>query len=70
MKISLIIPCYNEEDSLPPLYDELNRVSSEMSELLGLCDKILIMSGGRVAAIEETKNLTQEKIMEYAAKYI
>ena len=45
-------------------------VSSEMSELLGICDKILIMSGGRVAAIEETKNLTQEKIMEYAAKYI
>lgn len=45
-------------------------VSSEMSELLGICDRILVMSGGRVAAIEETKNLTQEKIMEYAAKYI
>ena len=32
MKISLIIPCYNEEEALPPLYDELNRVSAEMSE--------------------------------------
>lgn len=31
-KISLIIPCYNEEESLPPFYEELNRVTSEMSE--------------------------------------
>ena len=32
MKISLIVPCYNEEESLIPFYDELNRVSKEMSE--------------------------------------
>lgn len=31
-KISLIIPCYNEEESLPPFYEELNRVTSQMSE--------------------------------------
>ena len=31
-KISLIIPCYNEEESLPPLYAELKRVKAEMSE--------------------------------------
>ena len=31
-KISLIIPCYNEEESLPFLYEELKRVTSEMSE--------------------------------------
>jgi glycosyltransferase involved in cell wall biosynthesis len=30
MKISLIIPCYNEEESLNPLYDELKRVTSSM----------------------------------------
>lgn len=30
MKISLVIPCYNEEESLPIFYDELKRVSSEM----------------------------------------
>lgn len=45
-------------------------ISSEMSELLGICDRIMVMSGGRVAAIDETKNLTQEKIMEYAAMYV
>ena len=31
-KISLIIPCYNEEESLPPLYEELQRVTAEMQE--------------------------------------
>ena len=32
MKISLVIPCYNEEESLPIFYEELKRVSSEMSD--------------------------------------
>jgi glycosyltransferase involved in cell wall biosynthesis len=31
-KISLIVPCYNEEESLPTLYAELRRVTSEMSD--------------------------------------
>ena len=31
-KISLIIPCYNEEESLPPLYEELKKVTAEMTE--------------------------------------
>ena len=31
-KISLIIPCYNEEESLPTLYEELKKVASQMSE--------------------------------------
>ena len=30
-KISIIVPCYNEEESLPILYKELNKVSKEMS---------------------------------------
>ena len=31
-KLSLIIPCYNEEESLPPFYAELTRVAGEMPE--------------------------------------
>lgn len=45
-------------------------VSSEMPELLGICDRILVMSNGRVAGIEDAKSLTQVDIMRMAAKYI
>lgn len=44
-------------------------VSSEMPELLGVCDRILVMSGGTVAGIVDTKTTTQEEIMTYAAKF-
>lgn len=31
MKISLIVPCYNEEEALPIFYEEIKKISSEMS---------------------------------------
>lgn len=45
-------------------------VSSEMPELLGITDRILVMSNGRVAGIVETANTSQEEILTLAAKYI
>jgi methyl-galactoside transport system ATP-binding protein len=46
-------------------------VSSEMPELLGICDRILVMSGGRVAGIlNNDENISQEKILALASKYI
>ena len=45
-------------------------VSSEMPELLGVCDRILVMSGGRLAGEVDAKNTTQEEIMSLAAKYV
>ena len=45
-------------------------VSSEMPELLGVCDRIVVMSGGRVAGEVDAKNTTQEEIMTLAAKYV
>lgn len=45
-------------------------VSSEMPELLGICDRIMVMSNGRIAGIEDAKDLNQEKIMTLAAKYL
>lgn len=44
-------------------------VSSEMSELLGVCDRILVMSGGRLAGEVDAQNTSQEEIMALAAKY-
>ena len=45
-------------------------VSSEMPELLGVCDRILVMSGRRLAGEVDAKTATQEEIMTLAAKYV
>lgn len=45
-------------------------VSSEMPELLGICDRILVMSGGKVAGEVDASNTSQEEIMTLAAKYV
>ncbi len=45
-------------------------VSSEMPELLGICDRILVMSNGRLAGIVDAKTTSQEEIMTLAAKYV
>lgn len=45
-------------------------VSSEMPELIGICDRIIVMSDGRIAGIVERSSFSQEKIMELAAKFI
>ena len=45
-------------------------VSSEMPELLGICDRILVMSGGRLGGEVDARTTTQEEIMTLAAKYV
>ena len=46
-------------------------VSSEMPELLGICDRILVMSGGRLAGeVTLDGEDKQEEIMMLAAKYV
>ena len=44
-------------------------VSSEMPELLGVCDRILVMSGGQLAGEVDARTTTQEEIMALAAKF-
>jgi len=45
-------------------------ISSEMPELLGMTDRILVMSQGRLAGIVETKETSEEDIMRLATKYV
>ena len=45
-------------------------VSSEMPELLGVCDRILVMSGGQIAGEVDAKETSQEEILTLAAKYV
>jgi ABC-type sugar transport system ATPase subunit len=42
-------------------------ISSELPEILGMSDRILVMSEGRVAAILDRAEATQETIMAYAS---
>ena len=38
-------------------------VSSEMPELIGICDRIMVMCEGRITGTVEGKDMNQEKIM-------
>ncbi|WP_123043034.1 sugar ABC transporter ATP-binding protein [Cohnella candidum] len=58
------------------IYQEINKlleqdlailmVSSELPELLGMCDRILVFSEGKMTAEFSRDEATEEKIMEYA----
>ena len=45
-------------------------ISSEMPELLGVTDRILVMSNGRVAGIVNTHETSQEEILKLASLYL
>ncbi len=42
-------------------------VSSELPEVIGICDRVLVMKEGKISAELTGDNITQEKIMENAA---
>lgn len=44
-------------------------VSSELPEVLGMSDRILVMRGGRILGEVDGKDATEEKIMKYAMGY-
>lgn len=45
-------------------------VSSEMPELLGICDRIMVMSNGHLAGTLDIQDANQEEIMRLAAMYV
>lgn len=45
-------------------------VTSEMAELIGFSDRIMVMCEGRVSGFLDSKEATQEKVMELATKYM
>ena len=49
--------------------DSIIMVSSELPELLGVCDRIMVMSGGYKTGDLDAKTTNQEEIMTLAAKY-
>ena len=41
-------------------------ISSELPEILGMCDRIAVMHEGRITGILSREEATQELIMKYA----
>ena len=44
-------------------------ISSEMAELMGMSDRIMVMCDGRVTGFVDGKDATQENIMELATQF-
>jgi glycosyltransferase involved in cell wall biosynthesis len=57
-KISVIVPCYNEQEAIPYFYDEMTRVEKTMPDY---DFEIIFVNDG-------SKDKTMEKILEYAGK--
>ena len=43
-------------------------ISSDMPEIIGMCDRIAVLAEGRMTGILERKEVTQERIMELASQ--
>ena len=52
MKISIIIPCYNEEDTLPVLFDKINKLHSLNDPEKYTLDFVLVDDGSRDKTLE------------------
>ncbi len=61
---------YQLIDSLAAKGKAVIVVSGELPELLGICDRIYVMSGGKISGEVNAKDTTQEEIMTLAAKYV
>lgn len=64
-KISIIVPCYNEEKSLPLFYEELNKNMKEFENVE--FEILLINDGSRDNTLEEIKKLANQ---DSCVKYI
>lgn len=63
-KISVIVSCYNEEESLPLFYEEMSKVMDEMSQ--NDFELILVNDGSRDNTLKEIKELrAKDKRVRY-----
>ena len=57
--ISVVVPCYNEEESIPLFYKEVNKVTEKMKEKAKF-EFIFVNDGSKDKTLEEIRNLAKE----------
>lgn len=61
-KLSIIVPCFNEEESIPYFYDEVKKITKNMDIKLEL---IFVDDGSRDKTLEVIKSKTDDKEVKY-----
>ena len=61
-KLSVIVPCFNEEESIQYFYEEIKKVTNSMNVKLEL---IFVDDGSRDKTLEVVKKLTEDKVVKY-----
>lgn len=61
-KLSIIVPCFNEEESIPYFYNEVKKVTKNMDIKLEL---IFVDDGSRDKTLEVIKSKTDDKEVKY-----
>ena len=61
-KLSIIVPCYNEEESIPYFYDAICKEKENLQVKLEL---IFVNDGSRDKTLDVIKSLTKHKEVKY-----
>lgn len=61
-KLSIIVPCFNEEESIPYFYDEVKKVTKNMDIKMEL---IFVDDGSKDKTLEVIKSKTDDKEVKY-----
>ena len=65
-KISIVVPCYNEEESIPLFYEEVNKVTEQMKEKANF-EFVFVNDGSKDKTLEKLRILTKK---DERVKYI
>ena len=65
-KISIVVPCYNEQESLPLFYEEVNKVTEQMKKKAEF-EFVFVNDGSKDKTLEELRKLAKK---DKRVKYI
>lgn len=72
MLLSLVVPCYNEEESLPVFVNKTSQVISEMQTTHAdlSCELVLVDDGSSDATLETMRNFSTKQDLPFSVNYL